>query len=363
VIPRLGVAAAGDPRDAATWSGTPKALVEAAERAGVEVVGFSGHQPRALDNALYGAGTLLRYGPAARRFRHYFGPAHARNVQAFREFRAREPHLPVLHTDHMWLEPGVVSANDYLYRDLGWASWARSRGLAETLVRLIGADYSGVLGRVGHAFTTSAWARDELVAEGANPESVTVAGTGVGNRVQAFSGGKDYANGMTLCVARVRHHDKGVDLLLRGFALARRTLPHLALHLVVPRGSVRPEPGVSLHSDLDAPELVQLYERSPLYAMPARNEPYGLVYLEAQLSRMALLGSDRAAYPELAGHGSSGFIVSDLSAEGVADALVAAHSNPQRMEQMGLLGQVRAGMASWDRTMSRIVSEITSVSE
>lgn len=359
MIARLGIAAAGDPRDPATWSGTPKALVDAAERAGIEVVGFSGHLPRLLDNPRYGVTTLLSHGPAARRFRHYFGAAHARNVRAFREFRAREPDLPVLHTDHMWLDANVVGANDYLYRDLGWASWARLRGLGEKLVGSIGADYSLVLRAANHLFTTSEWARTELIAEGANPESVTVAGTGVGNRIAPFSGQKDYANGMTLCVARVRHHDKGVDLLLRGFAQARQTLPHLSLHLVVPRGSVRAQPGVTLHSDLEASELIALYERSPLYAMPARNEPYGLVYLEAQLSRMALLGSSRAAFPELAGYGSSGFIVSDLSAAGVAEALVAAHSNPVQMEQMGSRGQTEAGRASWDRTMSTILADVS----
>lgn len=358
MIARLGIAAAGDPRNPGTWSGTPKALVDAAERAGIEVVGFSGHLPRLLDNPLYGVGTLLPHGPAARRFRHYFGVAHARDVRAFREFRAREPHLPVVHTDHMWLDASVVGANDYLYRDLGWASWARSRGLGEKLVGSIGADYSQILGAAGHLFTTSEWARGELSAEGARPEGVTVAGTGVGNRVVSFAGPKDYSNGMTLCVARVRHHDKGVDLLLSGFALARRSLPHLSLHLVVPRGSVRPAPGVTLHSDLAARQLVELYERSPLYAMPARNEPYGLVYLEAQLNRMALLGSNRAAFPELAGQGSSGFIVTELTVEGIAAALIEAHSKPQLMTEMGLRGQVAAGRASWDRTMATILAEV-----
>jgi glycosyltransferase involved in cell wall biosynthesis len=113
-----------------------------------------------------------------------------------------------------------------------------------------------------------------------------------------------------------------------------------------------------VHSDLEARELVQLYERSPLYAMPARNEPYGLVYLEAQLNRMALLGSDRAAFPELAAHGGSGFIVSALTAQGIADALVAAHANPQLMGEMGLRGQADASRASWDRTMAAILGRV-----
>lgn len=355
---KIGIAAAGDPRDKRTWSGTPAALLGATESLGVEVIGFSGQVQKPFDNALYAATTTLKYGLAARRFRHYFGSVHRRDVKVFETFRANFPTLPIMHTDYMWLSPDLVSKHDFLYRDSGWSSWARARQLSGPLVKSIGVRYGRILSRIGHVFTTSEWARREIIADGAEPGSVSVVGTGVGTLMKPFGGYKEYSNGMTLCVAKVRHHDKGLDLLIDGFGLARQQRPDLTLHLVLPRRLAHPIAGVSTYVDLPAIDLIRLYELVPLYAMPARNEPYGLVFLEAQLARMAILGSDRGAFPEFADNGRTGFVLSDLTAEGVAQALLRAHSEPSQLERMGNEGQSQALTADWKTTMSKILNRM-----
>lgn len=301
---------------------------------------------------------MVRYGAGARRFRNYYGPFHRDNVRAFSDFRSKYKNVPVIHTDYMWLHPDAVGSNDYLYRDCGWSNWAQSRGLSRKLVNSIGDQFRNVLGKVGHVFTTSEWAKNELVGDGAEPENVTVVGTGVGNLMRPYHGPKDYANGMTLCIAKVRHHDKGIDLLLKGFALARERQPQLTLHLVVPPGSVRPAPGVHLYSNLSSDDLVDLYQRASLYAMPARNEPYGLVYLEAQLAGMAVLGSSHGAFPEFAAQGKAGLVVEEMTPHAVAAALCDAHSDHERLKLMGIQGREQASTASWDKTMRAILTRV-----
>lgn len=351
------MAAAGDPRDRRTWSGTPASLIEAAERRGLEVLPFSGHKSHGPSKLAY-IPSVVRYGIGARRFRNYYGPFHRDNVTAFKNFRTKHENIPVVHTDYMWLSPDLVGSNDYLYRDCGWSNWAKSRGLAKRLIASIGEEFRGVLNNVEHIFTTSEWAKNELIEDGADPAKVTVVGTGVGNLIRPYDGPKNYANGMTLCVAKVRHHDKGLDLLLQGFALARERRPHLSLHLVVPPRSVRSSPGVHLYSDLPSSDLVDLYQRASIYAMPARNEPYGLVYLEAQLAGMAVLGSATGAFPEFAAQGKAGFIVKSLTPSAVAEALLDAHSDDERLRRMGSEGREQASTASWDKTMAAILNRI-----
>lgn len=359
MIDLIGLGAAGDPRIRSTWSGTPTALVSAFEDLGIIVQGFSGQIDCRLDNALY-APTVVPYGLVARQFRRFFGPAHHRNVRAFEAFRQSNADIPVVHTDHMWLNSDSVSSMDYLYRDVAWSDWARTRGLHPTLAARIGDDYTAILEKVGHVFVVSDWAKERMIDDGAPRHKVSVVGTGVGNLIGRYEGVKDYHNGVTLCIAKVRHHDKGLDLLLEGFKLARRKRPELELHLVVPSGSVPRTDGVKLHSDISGADLTALYEMASVYAMPARNEPYGLVYLEAQLSRTVILGARTGAFPEFAAEGKAGFLIMQTSAESVAEALLDAHSDPARLERMGRDGQSRASLATWERTAKAIVEVIAS---
>ncbi|WP_430296612.1 glycosyltransferase family 4 protein [Sinomonas sp. B1-1] len=357
MTPMIAVAAAGDPRNSRTWSGTPKALVEALERQGFDVLGFSGQTEPGWRNAAY-LPQIMLHGAGARRFRHYYGPIFERNVNEYRRFRQNYADLRVIHTDYMWLDPADVGPADFLYRDTGWSQWARSRGLNARLASRIGDRYRTLLRKVGHIFVTSEWAKTQVILDGAPAQKVSVVGTGVGNLISSFDGEKDYTNGMTLCVAKVRHWDKGVDLLVGGFKIARSRRPDLSLHLVVPHGSVAEGAGIYTYSDLAPSELVELYHRSSLYAMPARNEPYGLVYLEAQLAGLALLGSSSGAFPEFAEHGRSGVIVDNLSPLSIAQTLLSMHGDAKALASMGKRGQSTARSASWDRTAGAMVREM-----
>jgi len=340
-----------DPDQLATWSGTPRAINDAFRRLGYSVDGLAANDPRLLDRAIYTAFGIPFYGRRGRAFRPYYGPLSQRIRTRVAEARGAMPGKPFLHTDHMWLPFPGLSSHDYLYRDTSWSDYALNQGVGERLRRKVGRDLKLALEKVGHVFVTSQWAKECMIDEGAPPERVSVVGTGAGNFIEPYFGPKDYSNGSTLCIAKVRHHNKGIDLLLEGFALARRANANLTLDLVAPAGMFAKQDGVRFHSNLSAEALRQLYYESALYAMPARYEPWGLVYLEAQLASIPILGSNRAAFPELSDHGKSGFILERLTARAVADALVVAHSDPDGLHAMGQHARSYASTFSWDRTV------------
>lgn len=324
------------------------------ESQGTSVKALSGYVPGPIDR-IYSASATLR-GRGARRFRHYWGADHKRLVERWRRYRMANRDLPVLHTDIAWLDPDTVGPNDYLFRDCAWGWWARHRGFRGSLERRLSQRYSDVISRMGGVFATSEWAANELVREGARASSTLVVRTGVGNVATGCSANRLYGNRRVLCVAKVRHHDKGVDLLLDAFRILQERHDTAQLTLVSPVTPRQTPSNVEVVSNLSASTLRELFETADLYAMPARAEPYGLVYIEAMLAGTPILGSARAAFPEFAGHGQRGFIVDVLRPEIIADTLQNALANPERLRAMGSDGRDFSSKYTWDDVAQRILT-------
>ena len=106
-------------------------------------------------------------------------------------------------------------------------------------------------------------------------------------------------------------------------------------------------------------QLQQLFEQSALFAMPALNEPWGLVYLEALSCRTPILGLNRNSIPELTQHGQFGFAVSEPTAESIAAALLNAFSDVDRLAKMGRDGQKHClHTFTWEHTAMRMLDAI-----
>lgn len=354
----VAVVAINDPESPRTWSGTPLAILEELRKSDRHVSSLSADAPRIYDKTMYGALGLPIYGRGARGFRQYYGPRKKRLENRVSMRRRMDPSVVYVHTDHMWTPFAGMGANDCFFRDSSWSAYSSNQGIGARLQTRIAKSAKDSLERAGHVFATSEWAKRELIAEGARQESVTVVGTGVGSLITPFDEKVDYSNKRTLCIAKVRFHNKGLDLLLKGFRLARERDPELQLDLVVPPGIVALQAGVTVHSALSGPELVHLYRSASLYAMPARYEPWGLVYLEAQLSALPVLGSSSCAFPELCDGGANGFILPQLDPAHIAEALVEAHSNPADLAARGAAALAFSKRFSWKRTVESMLTVI-----
>jgi glycosyltransferase involved in cell wall biosynthesis len=350
----------GHPKHSKTWSGTPRNLLQGLEALGVAVDAINSDGTR-LEKAL----VLARHraaglGPDYRRGRGYRVSCADRVERAGIKLGVEQ----VLHLGSLDL-PLTGSRSrlkHYLFCDATWNLWRRhaadAAAMSEHMLQLGENLEREAYARVEHIFSVSAYVRDDLVSHYRVPaERVTIVGTGRG-QIQPYHGPKRYGEGPILFVGRGRLADKGCPLLVDAFRIAVAHRPDLRLVLVGPeelKPLARQLPNVTVAVRLPWPELETLFQQASLFAQPAPNEPWGLVYLEALACRTPVLGLNRNALPEITRNGEFGFLVDEPSPEAVADRILEAYADPARLEAMGRSGQDYClRQFSWNTATARI---------
>ena len=368
---KLTVCSLGDPLSPRTWSGTPANLCR--------VLRDTGRLAGTLDTETYLSRWPRLAWKVARRL-YYTGSRYVRLGRLERAGRARRVHtvfppgredaadllhigthdLPAVPTDKQ-------RQRHYLFTDGTWNLWREyatdqqsvSRRLSRDIVELDRQSYA----TVDHIFTIGEYVRQDMIAHyGVPGEKVTAVGSGRGS-IQPYHGEKDYAHGHILFVAKERFGDKGGTSLLAGFARARERNPALRLVLAGRDEYVAlaaGHPGVTGYGHVPLAQLQSLFEQASLFAMPAANEPWGLVYLEALACRTPILGLRRLSLQEITGEGRYGFCLDTDAPDEIADALVRAFADPSALAQMGTEGQAHSlATYTWENTVGRIVETVT----
>jgi glycosyltransferase involved in cell wall biosynthesis len=357
----LNLCALGDPRNPRTWSGTPFHIyteLVGRDRCG-DTFDVEKHPLRrvvaTLSARLYGTRDLYRTPPLR----------YARAVEATRR-TARAVSKHTLHTGTLslpfpWPPRGQ---RHYLFCDSTWDLWsrhstemdgypARLRASAEALERR-------AYDQMAHIFPTARYVKQNLIEHyGVPPSKITPVGTGLGV-IQPFHGEKDYSSGRILFAAKGRFADKGGELVLAAFALARRVNPRLELTIVGQNdyASVSAD-GVTALGHLTIEDLQQVFNTHALFVMPALNEPWGLVYLEAMACKMPIVGLDRNSFPELSGGGERGIALDTATPRELAQTLVDAFADLARLRAMGERAYRYATQTfSWAGTVDTILRTI-----
>jgi glycosyltransferase involved in cell wall biosynthesis len=352
----------GEPSSPSTWSGTPFRLFsELKDR---------GRLAGALDT------TVLPW--RIHRFcmwiaRHVFGSALAYAYSPVtRFFRALRLHrklgsapLNVLHTGTLGMPLVWRRGNQkhYLFCDTTWHLAAvhspELKQLGPILRRLAEWLDRRSYAQMTHILTIGRHVRDDLIAHyGLSPDRVTAVGTGRG-RLELYRGPKHYDNGQMLFVAKLRAEEKGVGLVAAAFAIAVQRDPKLKLTLIGREEYARYAadiPNVTARAFVSDQELQEAFNDASLFVMPARYEPWGLVYLEALACRTPIVALDRNAGPEFCDNGRSGFLLDREDPEALAALMCEAFANPAELAKKGEHGQ-RTVMEHyrWDRTMDQII--------
>lgn len=362
----LAVCEFGDPMSPRSWSGTPHNVCTVLQRMGALAGCVNADVPfnrlamkavKAISMAYY-AGSYQH--PRGRVFRH----VRARYVQ----HQMKAVHQDVLHfgAGHLPLFQPQGDRRHYLYLDTTFHRWSRLSTQAGRWKPRLVRDANDAEGRayrqMTHIFTIGEYVRGDLVEHyGVDPARITPVGTGRGF-IEPFTGEKDYTEPTILFVAKARFEDKGGDLVVEAFKLARKRVPNLKL-VIVGQDSYRQMlgevEGMTVHGHVSKEELQSLFNRATLFAMPSRNEPWGLVYLEAMACRMPVVGLNRNSIPELTNHGKHGFRVDEPTPAAVADAFIDACSDPARLKQMGEEAQrFVLERYTWEKVAQRMLEVI-----
>ena len=139
---------------------------------------------------------------------------------------------------------------------------------------------------------------------------------------------------------------KGVDTLLRAFALVLRDVPTLSL-VVIGDGpllernkalarTLQIEPQVRFVGDVPRAEVLAAFAACTLFVLPSRAEPFGLVLLEAAHYRKAIVGTRVGGIPEIVADHVSGVLVEPDDPAAMAAQMSRLLRNPDVAERLGV---------------------------
>jgi glycosyltransferase involved in cell wall biosynthesis len=368
------ISAFGDPRSPKTWSGTTYNVSQAL----LEQHGLEGAYTASTNNIIFKvAMQLLRL---YYKLRFYKGKNHMmmpfrftwwRYLSAYSasNFLKKSSSKNMLHfsTLSLPLPNDTKQENHYCLIDATWNIWlnnATNIDLIEPKDRDIiqSLDYK-TFQQVKHIFPISEYVKQNLIKYYNIPESkITVVGTGTGI-IQPYFGKKDYRNGKILFVAKGRFNDKGGDLVLKTFDILLKKYPNLELSIVGQNdySSSIQHPNIKTYGFIDLNELQVIFNSCSLFIMPALNEPWGLVYIEAMLCRMPIIGLNKNSFPELSNNGEFGIGVDIPDPAILSSKISELLERPELMESIGNSAQQFAiKNYTWTNVASKILSVIES---
>jgi len=355
---------AGDPNNPKTWSGTPANIIKTLSRNGFGVISINTSLPKPLKLACfalhYAGGLKSNYlrGPLAHRLRARILQRRLETIDCRKVLHTGTGDLP--------MPDFPDKADHYLLIDYTWNLFVQNSPeisrYPRRMLRLAEELEHQSYAQITHFFPVSQYVANNLVGDyGIDPARITVVGTGRGN-IAPFTGEKNYAKGHILFVAKGGFEKKGGLSLIEGFSIAQRK--NSKLRLVIVGGQkyekfTKDVPNVTLTGYLTLEELERLFHTAALFAMPALNEPWGLVYLEALASRTPILGLNRNSVPEISCNGRYGFLVPEPTSASVANVILQAFSDVDKLREMGKNGQRYClEKFSWENTCDKITRTI-----
>ena len=169
-------------------------------------------------------------------------------------------------------------------------------------------------------------------------------GIAAGPEPAPFGGGS-----RLLCVGRLVPV-KGIDTLLRAFAIARRKQPDLILD-IAGDGPLRGDLG-ALSAELGIGDAVRFLgrvegvtaemEQAAVVVVPSLGEGFGMVALEAAERGRPVIASAVGGLPEIVDDGRTGVLVPRADASALAAAIVDLARDPARAAALGRAARERA---------------------
>ncbi|TMB09373.1 MAG: glycosyltransferase family 4 protein [Deltaproteobacteria bacterium] len=208
--------------------------------------------------------------------------------------------------------------------------------------------------------TFSALVRQSLIDDyGVDVSVVHVVGAGANIVPKAEPRHDD--DGRTLVfVGKDGWRRKGGPVLLRAFAILRRSRPDLRLLIAGPTEAIEVAPGVTNLGLVPLEAVERLLCEATLFVLPTLREPFGIAFLDAMLCKIPCVGTQVGAIPEILG--DAGICVPPADAEALAAAISALLDDPARRAAMGEAGRRRVLERGylWPEVAKRLSAILTS---
>lgn len=365
------ISAVGDPRSPKTWSNTTNNITQELERSGFlgEVFESSKNDIKfkIFDLILRSYYKIQWFKSKNSYLPFVFKYKRILNGWSSIQFLKKSNIKNVLHfgTLSMPLTKIPDNQNHYLFIDGTWDLWSKQAtdlgGFSSKNIVDVNDLEKKAYENATHIFSISEYVKQNLINQyGISENRITVVGTGTGI-IKPYFGVKDYANGKILFVAKGRFKDKGGDLVLESFSKALKVYPNLKLSIVGQNdySSQINHPNIQTYGFISVDELQEIFNSHSLFLMPAINEPWGLVYIEAMLCRMPIVGLNRNSFPELSGYGKYGFGIDSLDSDHLAKLITDLMGNPLKLENVGVDCQKFAmSEFTWGNTVNKICANI-----
>jgi glycogen(starch) synthase len=178
-----------------------------------------------------------------------------------------------------------------------------------------------------------------------------------GIRLEDFDGGEPYQHPRPYILGIGRHvAQKGFDVLLNAFAQSGLATHDLLLagdgpeHTALQRlaSELLPAGRVTFLGRADRPKAVSLFRGCDFFVLPSRQEPLGIVNLEAMAAGKAVIASRTGGVPEIVADGETGILVAPGEAAALAAAIRTVATDSALRERLGAAGRERVRKFTWE---------------
>jgi glycosyltransferase involved in cell wall biosynthesis len=220
--------------------------------------------------------------------------------------------------------------------------------------------------RLDGVFTSSAASARQLEADfGIPPERLRMVANGVDTELFRPDPAAPRDPDEILCVARASDPNKGVRTLIEALALlpepARVTLVDDD-HPESPARRRAAELGVGhrlrIAGRVPSQDLVALYQRAALVAVPSRFEGFGLPAAEAMACGTPVVAAAAGALPEVVRRGGGGVLVPRDDPQALAKAIASLLEQPAARQELGARGRLGIAQAYAWPTVAAATAEV-----